>query len=186
MALASRIGLRIMIAGFGGYCATVLGLNAIGLALPAQTSHSISITVQRQPGEIIGVLADTERLPSWNRQARVIDGIFGQSKKQIVMRTPAGSLPLMVTEFSAGSVCRVVAMIGTDRGSYRAKRTYEILPIGERSSSLRLTEQVQISNPLLRVLLRIFQPKFLQEDVEDIQRRFADSQTCIDNCYLVC
>jgi hypothetical protein len=183
MALTARFILRSMVATFIGYCVAVLGINAIGLTLPAQTSQSISITLQRSPDEIVRLLADTDTMPSWNRRVRVVDNASAPSRKHIVVRTPAGCLPLTVNECGVGPSRRVVAMIGSERARYFVKRTYEIIPIADGASSVRVTEQVQAFNPLLRVLLRIFQPKLLQEDVEDIQRKFAGLQICIEESY---
>ena len=149
----------------------------IGFALPANTKHTRTITLQQTPDAIFAVLADVQKFPEWNRNMQKIEMLPPTGGKETTRQTFKGNMVMTIVTSESDPPKYLVRSMGDVGGPFVGNWTYEISPAAD-GSDVVLKEHSEIKNPFFRVMVYIFGPtKYMDEHLVDLAKRLGETAT---------
>jgi len=133
----------------------LVGLAAIvGLLLPKGHRASRTVTLAATPERVFAIVTDFGRYPSWRSDVRrvTVDG-SGGLRTLVREENTSGTIPYRVEVFDAPS--RLVMRIADPSLPFGGTWTYELSP-SAGGTTLTLTEDGEVYNPLFRVMQKFF------------------------------
>ena len=125
----------------------------IGLALPKGHRASRTVTLAAAPAVVFGAISDFARYPDWRSDVKKID-VQGTGVGAVVREeNSTGTIPYRVEALQPPS--RLVMRIADPRLPFGGTWTYELRPEGA-GTSLTLTEDGEVYNPIFRVMQKFF------------------------------
>lgn len=160
-----------------GLALLIGGVVLIGYALPAQTSHVRSITLQQPPAAVFAVLADVSHFAEWNRNIEKVEKLPPSKGKEATRQTFNGGMTMVIVTTASQPPQHLVRTLDDAGGPFNGSWTYDISPV-EGGSRVALTELSIFKNPLYRVLARIFgATKYMDEHLQDLAKKLGENAT---------
>jgi len=146
-----------------------------GLTLPKSHRASRTRTFPAPPEAVFAVVSDFIKYPEWRRDVRamVVDGQGGVGT--VVHEDGSnGSIPFRVEVFEPPS--RLVMRIADPELPFGGTWTYELRASGT-GTELTLTEDGEVSNPIFRVMQKLFFSPYETIDtfLENLEKRLGRS-----------
>lgn len=149
----------------------------IGLALPAHTTHTRTITLKQPPAKVFAVLADVQNMPKWNRNMVKVEMLPPVDGKETTRQTFKDGMVMTITTTESSPPAYLIREIGDARAPFSGSWRYGITAI-PNGSQVALTEQSNVRNPFFRVMVKIFGPtKYIDEHLEDLAKQFGETAT---------
>ncbi len=149
----------------------------IGLALPAKTAHTRTITLKQPPAKVFAVLADVQDMPKWNRNMVKVEMLAPVDGKETTRQTFRGGMTMIITTAVSVPPAHLVRELGDAHGPFSGSWSYGIVAV-PGGSQVALTEQSKIPNPFFRVMVKIFGPtKYIDEHLQDLAKYFGETAT---------
>jgi len=125
-----------------------------GLTIPKGHRASRTATLAAPPETVFSTLSDFIRYPEWRSdvKAMVVDGQGGVGTV-IYEHGPRGAIPFRVETHVPPS--RLVMRVADPALPFGGTWTYELRPSGS-GTELTLTEDGEVSNPIFRVMRKLF------------------------------
>ena len=150
----------------------------IGFALPEHTTHTRTITLKQPPEKVFAALADVASMPKWNRNLEKVEMLPPIDGKETTRQTFKDGMDMTIITVESLPPAHLVRELAEGPGSFSGSWTYGITPIPGGGSQVALTEQSNVSNPIFRVMVRLFGPtKFVDQHLEDLARHFGETAT---------
>jgi hypothetical protein len=134
----------------------ILLVVAVGALLPAKHVSSRAVRFKRAPAEIWGVITDFQKFPEWRRNVQRVEPLTpvngNPSWREIDARGHA--IPYVIVD--SVSPQRLVTEIADSKLPFGGTWTFGITPTNDGGSTLRITENGEIYNPLFRFVARFF------------------------------
>jgi uncharacterized protein YndB with AHSA1/START domain len=147
-------------------------------ALPAETTHTRSITLHQSPEAVFALLADWENMPKWNRNMEKIELLPPIDGRPATRQTFNGNMTMTIITREAKPPTRLVRTMADDGGPFVGSWTYEITPTPTGSSRVVLTEDSEINSPFFRLMMKLFDPrKYMDAHLEDMAKHFGETAT---------
>jgi len=130
----------------------VLVVLIAGWMLPVGHRATREATYSATPAEIFGLITDVEAFPEWRpsvKRVEVLPAVNGHSRFREVGRN--GAILYEIDTVVPNQ--RLVGRIADPSLPFGGKWTYELLPAGS-STTLRITEDGEIYNPIFRFVSR--------------------------------
>jgi uncharacterized protein YndB with AHSA1/START domain len=146
----------------------VVGL--IGLALPKGHRASRTVTLAAAPDVVFGAISDFARYADWRSDVKKID-LQGTGVGALVREeSRTGTIPYRVEVLEPPS--RMVMRIADPKLPFGGSWTYELRADGA-GTSLTLTEDGEVHNPIFRVMQKFFFSPYKTIDtyLENLKRR---------------
>ena len=160
-----------------GLALLVGGVVVVGYALPAQTTHSRSITLHQPPAAVFAVLADLSHFPEWNRNIEKVEKLPPIKGNEATRQTFTGGMTMVIITTGSQPPGHLIRSLGDDGGPFEGSWTYDISAV-EGGSKIVLTELSIFKNPLFRVLTRLFGvTKYMDEHLQDLAQKFGETAT---------
>jgi len=139
----------------------VIGLVAIvglawivGLTLPKRHRASRTVTFAAAPAVVFAAISDFRRYPEWRSDVKqiAVEGDGGQGSL-VREENKTGTIPYRVEVLAPPS--RLVMRIADQKLPFGGTWTYELEPAAG-GTSVTLTEDGEVYNPLFRVMQKLF------------------------------
>ncbi|MFL5465245.1 MAG: SRPBCC family protein [Gemmatimonadaceae bacterium] len=159
----------------GGLVLIVLVVLLIGWMSPVAHRATSEATYRATPGQIFKLITDVESSPQWRPSVERVE-VLPTSDGHARFREIGKSGSILFEVDSVLQNQRVVTRIADRSLPFGGKWTYEIIPRGD-STSLRITEDGEVYNPLFRFVSRFIfgHTATIDEYLKDVGRRVADA-----------
>jgi len=132
--------------------ALVLLVLAIGWSLPVKHTAASGVTINTAAGPIYNLITDVERYPQWRSSVERTERLPDSAGKTRFREVGSDGTILYEVE-SAEPNRRIVTRIADRSLPFGGSWTYELIPRGD-STTLRITENGEVYNPLFRFVSR--------------------------------
>jgi uncharacterized protein YndB with AHSA1/START domain len=154
----------------------IVGLAILlGLALPAHSEHTRSVTLKQTPDAIFTALSDVQSMPKWNRNMEKIEMLPPIDGKEATKQSFKGGMTMTIVTAESLPPTHLVREMRDADGPFVGSWTYEITP-ADAGSNVVLKEKSEIKNPFFRVMVFVFGPtKYMDEHLVDLGKNFGES-----------
>jgi uncharacterized protein YndB with AHSA1/START domain len=169
-----------------GLVALVLIVVAVGAMLPVKHRASRQVKLHQPPEKVFAVINDPASFPSWRGKAK------GSKEMKVEILPDQGGHRMFRENGSDGTILyevmsvepnrRLVTRIADPSLPFGGSWTYEVQPDGD-STTLRITEDGEVYNPLFRFVSRFIlgHHATIDQYLRDVGKRFGeDSATVIE------
>ncbi len=132
--------------------ALVLLIVVIGWSLPVKHTAANGVTINTAAGPLYTLLTDVERYPQWRSSVERTERLPDSAGKTRFREVGSNGTILYEVE-SAEPNRRIVTRIADRSLPFGGSWTYELIPRGD-STTLRITENGEVYNPLFRFVSR--------------------------------
>lgn len=155
--------------------ALVLVVVAIGYTLPVRHTASRQVTLREPAGKIFAAINDPAGFPSWRSDVKKVEILPDRNGHRAFRETGAnGSILYEVDSVVPNQ--RLVTRIADRSLAFGGSWTHELLP-SNGNTTLRITENGEIYNPVFRFVARFFLGGHATIDryMRDMARRFGEN-----------
>ena len=155
-----------------GLTSIVVLTAIIGLLLPKGHRASRTVTLAAAPAVVFDAVSDFARYPDWRADVKKI-AVEGAGAGALVREeNSTGTIPYRVEVLQPPS--RLVMRIADPNLPFGGTWTYELRPEGA-GTSLTLTEDGEVYNPIFRVMQKFFFSPYKTIDtyIDDLKRRIG-------------
>jgi hypothetical protein len=145
--------MRLALIVFGALVAVAVVVSMAGWMLPVKHRAMRQATYQAPASRIFGLLTDVDGYPRWRRGVERVE-VFADSggSRRFREYSSDGAITYQV-ETEARDRQLIVGIV--DRSlPFGGRWTYDLLPAGGDSTTLRITEDGEVYNPLFRFVSR--------------------------------
>lgn len=145
----------------------------IGMLLPKGHRASRTATLAAPPAVVFGVITDFARAPEWRRDVAQVDVMPDDGRGRMIREHGSnGVVPYRVEVFDPPS--RLVMRIADPSLPYGGSWTYELQPDGS-GTSLTLTEDGEVYNPIFRFMQKVFFSPYASIDayIQNLRKRLS-------------
>ncbi|CAN5204911.1 hypothetical protein BH20VER2_BH20VER2_17100 [soil metagenome] len=159
-----------------GVLMALVGIGyAIGLAIPAEQTHTRTINLQQTPETIFAVLADVEKMPSWNEGLEKVEVIPPIDGHEASRHTFKGNLQMTIVTAASHPPSHLIRSMGDEEGPFVGSWTYNII-LAPGGSEVALTEDSEVRNPFTRLMMKLFGPtKYMDQHLTGLARHFGET-----------
>jgi uncharacterized protein YndB with AHSA1/START domain len=146
--------MRYILIALGAIIALVLIVAIVGWSLPVGHKASIARTYRATPAALFSLITDVTAFPSWRTGVTRVQALPDESgRKRWIETTKDGSSITYVAEQMVPDRL-LVSRIADRNLPFGGAWTYELTPVGEGTTSLRVTEDGEVYNPIFRFVSR--------------------------------
>lgn len=148
-------------------------VTVMGLALPKGHQASRAVIVRGSPDAVFEVITDFARYPDWRPDVERIELVADERGGQIIREVGKnGTIPYRVEVMVVPT--RLVMRIADPDLPFGGTWTFELEP-ADTKTSVTLTEDGEISNPIFRFIARVFFDEYATVDayLADLQKRMG-------------
>ena len=140
----------VVLAVIVGFVALVA---VIGWSLPVRHRASLARTYRATPAAVYGLITDAASFPSWRGDVQRVEILPADSGRAgWIETTKNGAISYRVEQSTPNQ--RLVTRIANRDLPFGGAWTYEIVPAGDAETTLRLTEDGEVYNPIFRFVSR--------------------------------
>ena len=134
----------------------VLIIVIIGALLPRDHVSSRAARYQESPAGIWLAINDYSKFPEWRKSIKQVEGLPTGNGQPCWRETDShgNMIPYQVIESTASQ--RMVTRIANPKLPFGGTWTYQISPAPDGTTTLRITENGEIYNPVFRFVARFF------------------------------
>jgi len=155
----------------------VVAIFLVGVALPAKSIHTRTITLRQPPEKVFDVLADAQGLPKWNRNMEKVQMLPPVDGKETMRQTFKGGMEMTIVTTESLAPSHLVRAMHNPRSPFQGLWRYQILA-NDGGSRVALIEQSEVSNPFFRIMLRVFGPtKYMDQHLKGLAKYFGETAT---------
>jgi uncharacterized protein YndB with AHSA1/START domain len=146
--------MRYVLIGIGALVAIAAVIAVIGWSLPVKHRASVARVFQASPAQIFALITDVASFPSWRSDVKRVDTLPEENgRKRWVETTKNGPPITFVVERTEPDRLLVGRIVNTDL-PFGGSWTYELSPAGAGRTTVRITEDGEVYNPIFRFVSR--------------------------------
>ena len=146
--------MRYVLVGLGALVAIVGVIAVVGWSLPVRHRASAERTYRASPTDLFALINDVDGFPSWRAEVRRTETLPEQNGHRRWVETTKNGPPITyVVEQMIPDQLLVGRIANTDL-PFGGSWTYELRPVGHGATSLRITENGEVYNPIFRFVSR--------------------------------
>jgi Polyketide cyclase / dehydrase and lipid transport len=139
----------------GGIVTLVIIVLAIGYSLPVKHRGTGESTFNASPDALFALITNVEAFPAWRRGVKTVETIPStDGRTRFRERSGNGRIAYVIESAEANR--RVVTRIDDTSLPFGGTWTYELLPVSGGRTTLRITEDGEIYNPVFRFVSHFF------------------------------
>jgi uncharacterized protein YndB with AHSA1/START domain len=156
--------------------ALALVVVAVGAMLPVQHVASRQVTLRQPAAKVFALINDPAAFPSWRSKVKTVE-ILPERGGHRVFRETGGDGVILFEVDSVIPNERLVVRIADRSLPFGGKWTYELIPAGD-STTLRITEDGEVYNPLYRFVSRFVlgHHATIDQYLREVARRFGEER----------
>jgi uncharacterized protein YndB with AHSA1/START domain len=164
--------------------ALVLIVVAVGAMLPVKHRASRQVKLHQSPEKVFAVINDPSSFPAWRGKVKgskemKVEILPDRGGHRMFRETgPDGTILYEVTSVEPNK--RLVTRIADPSLPFGGRWTYELLPDSD-STTLRITEDGEVYNPLFRFVSRFIlgHQATIDQYLRDVSRRFGEDSAAV-------
>jgi uncharacterized protein YndB with AHSA1/START domain len=146
--------MRYLLIVVGFLVAAVAVIALVGLSLPVRHQASVEQTFRTNPPALFALISDPASYPSWRSEVTHVDVLpETNGQRRWTESTKSGSPITYLAERTIPDRL-LVSRIATANLPFGGAWTYELTPAGAGLTSLRITEDGEVYNPIFRFVSR--------------------------------
>jgi uncharacterized protein YndB with AHSA1/START domain len=164
--------------------ALVLVIVAVGAMLPVKHTASRQVKLHQPPESVFALINDPASFPAWRGKVKrskeiKVEILPDRNGHRVFRETGADGTSLYEVESTEPNK-RLVTRIADPSLPFGGKWTYEILPAGD-STTLRITEDGEVYNPLFRFVSRFVfgHSATIDQYLRDVRKRFGEDPAVV-------
>ena len=172
--------MRYVLGALGVIAAVIVLVVAIGFALPVRHRASRAARFGSPPSAIFAAITDVERYPSWRSDVTRVELVPNDSGPMRFREI--GSNGAILYEVERREPDRLlVTRIADPSLPFGGRWTYELTP-SDQSTTLRITEDGEVRNPVFRFVSRFIlgQTATIDHYLTDLGKRLGATPTIVD------
>jgi uncharacterized protein YndB with AHSA1/START domain len=147
--------MKIALIVVGALVAAILIVVAIGYSLPVKHVASREATLSAPPDSVFAIITDIDKFPAWRPSVKRIERVSPGDA------TPSDSLQyrehgddgvILYSVDEKVAPHRMVTRIADPSLPFGGRWTYELMPTSNGGTTLRITEDGEVYNPLFRFM----------------------------------
>ena len=147
--------MKYALIGVGAAIVLVLIVVAVGYALPVKHRGEAEATFKGTPETIFALITNVEAFPTWRSGLKSVELIPSTDGRKR-FRELSGDGPIAYVIESAEPSRRLVTRIDDKSLPFGGTWTYELSPTTDGRTTLQITEDGEIYNPIFRFVSRFF------------------------------
>jgi hypothetical protein len=165
--------MKYVLFGAAGIAALVMLVVAIGYSLPVKHRATGEATFRASPETLFHLVTDVDAFPVWRSGVKTAETLPSTDGRRRFRETSGDGTISYVVE-SAEVNRRMVARIDDKSLPFGGSWTYELVPAGDGRTTLRITEDGEVYNPIFRFLSRFLfgHDTTIRKYLADVGRRF--------------
>jgi len=146
--------MRYVYIGIAALVALVVLIAVVGWMLPVRHRSTVERTYKATPADLFTLITDVGSFTSWRRELQGAE-VLPQENGHARWRERTGSGPPITYVLERTIPERlVVGRIADTNLPFGGSWTYELTPAGESETTLRITEDGEVYNPIFRFVSR--------------------------------
>jgi len=168
--------MRYVYIGLGSIIALVVIVVVIGWMLPVRHSATVARTYKASAPALFGLLTDVPSFPTWRREITKIDVLPDENGHRRWKETTKNGPPITFMVERSVPNQLLVGRIADPTLPFGGTWTYELTPAGDGSTTLRITEDGEVYNPIFRFVSRFVMghDATMKQYLSAVGNRFAD------------
>jgi uncharacterized protein YndB with AHSA1/START domain len=138
-----------------GLAGLVALVAVVGLLLPKAHHASREATYPAPPADVFAIIADPARYAEWRADVSRVE-ILPDDGRGVQFREHGRHGPILFRVESAVARSRMVTRIADPSLPFGGTWTYDVQPTASGGTTLRITEDGEVRNPIFRFLSRFF------------------------------
>ena len=151
--------MRIALIVVGAIAAAVLVVVAIGYSLPVKHQASREATFAAAPDSVFAIISDIEKFPEWRKGVERVERVSPEggeggstSRDTVQFREEGSDGAILYSVDERVSPRRLVTRIADPSLPFGGKWTYELTATSTGGTTLRITEDGEVYNPVFRFM----------------------------------
>jgi uncharacterized protein YndB with AHSA1/START domain len=145
--------IQVILVVVGVLVAAVVAVVVIGLLLPKGHTATRSVTLRQPPDAVWAVLTDIDGYPTWRTGLRKVEHLSDEDGRAR-WREHDGNGKITYERVEAVPPSRLVIRIADPKLPFGGAWTYVVTPTGDGGSTLTVTEDGEVYNPVFRFVSR--------------------------------
>jgi uncharacterized protein YndB with AHSA1/START domain len=129
-------------------------IAAVGWSLPVRHRASVARTFHASPTEIFALITDVGSFPSWRSDVTRVETLADENGRKRWVETTKNGPPITFVMERVVPDRELVSRIANTDLPFGGSWTYELTPAGEGLTTLRVTEDGEVYNPIFRFVSR--------------------------------
>lgn len=168
--------MRFVYIGLGSIVALVVLVTAIGWMLPVRHSATVARTYKTTAPALFQLLTDVPSFPTWRPEVTKVEILPDENGHRRWKETTKNGPPITFMVDRSIPNQLLVARIADVTLPFGGTWTYELTPAGGGSTTLRITEDGEVYNPIFRFVSRFVMghDATLKQYLSAVGTRFAE------------
>ena len=146
--------MRYVYIGVAALVAIVVVIAMVGWMLPVRHRASVARTYMASPAALFGLITDVSSFPTWRRELQGVEVLPAENgHTRWTERSKSGPPITYMVERTIPDRLVVGRIANTDL-PFGGGWTYELTPAGDGATTLRITEDGEVYNPIFRFVSR--------------------------------
>ena len=146
--------MRYVLIAVGVIVAIVVVIAVIGWSLPVHHHASVARTYQASPTTLFGLITDVAAFPTWREDVKKVETLPDENGRRRWRETTKNGPPITFVMEQAVPDRLLVGRIADTNLAFGGSWTYELTPAGRDTTTLRITEDGEVYNPIFRFVSR--------------------------------
>lgn len=167
--------MRYVLIGVGVLAGVIAIIAVIGWSLPVQHRSTLERSYRASPAQLFGLITDVSAFPSWRSDVVRAESLADEQGRKRWSEAPKnGAAITYVAERVEPGRLLVTRIMNKDL-PFGGSWTYELVPIDEAVTTLRLTENGEVYNPIFRFVSRFVMghDATMRQYLDAVGKRFA-------------
>lgn len=146
--------MRYVLIGAGVVVALVAIVAAIGWMLPVTHRASAARVYAASPADLFGLITDVKSFPSWRGDVKSVEALPDDNGHRRWIETTKNGPPITYRVERSEQDRLLVGRIANTNLPFGGSWTYELTAAGDGRTTLRITEDGEVYNPIFRFVSR--------------------------------
>jgi uncharacterized protein YndB with AHSA1/START domain len=146
--------MRYVLIAIGVLAGIVLVIAIVGWSLPVRHQASAERTYRASPTALFALITDVSAFPSWRSEVTRVEQIPDENGHRRWIETTRNGPPITYSVEQMVPDRLLVGRIADTGLPFGGSWTYELEPRGSGTTSLRITENGEVYNPIFRFVSR--------------------------------
>lgn len=146
--------MRYVLIGLGMIAACVAVVAIIGWSLPVRHHASAERTYRATPAALFALITDVASFPSWRSEVTRVESLPDEHGRRRWIESTRTGPPITYQTERVVPDQLLVGRIASTNLPFGGSWTYELKPAGDGLTTLRITEDGEVYNPIFRFVSR--------------------------------
>lgn len=168
--------MRYVLIAVGVIVGIVVVIAAIGWSLPVKHQASASRTFRASPAALFALITDVPSFPRWRSEVLRVETLPDENAHKRWVETAKNGPPITYTAERMVPDRLLVSRITNTDLPFGGAWTYELAPVGDGLTTLRITEDGEVYNPIFRFVSRFVMghDATMKQYLTNVGKRFAE------------